>query len=196
MHMSIDPLYIFVFAGLFSPGPNVILLTTSGARFGFRATIPHVIGVALGVGVIAGLTGLGIGAVLLAFPQLATALKIGAAIWILFMAYRLALASAKPASNGKDRPFTLLEAVLFQWVNPKIWAVALVATSGYSIGLPAPQEALRLASAFSGINLFVCLFWSYAGSLLAYLLNTPKAWALFLRIMAGVLAVSALMIFI
>ena len=47
-----DPLYAFVFAGLFSPGPNVILLTASGARFGFRATLPHVFGVAVGVGVI------------------------------------------------------------------------------------------------------------------------------------------------
>jgi len=194
--MPIDPLYLFVFAGLFSPGPNVILLTTSGARFGFCATIPHVFGVALGVGIIAGLTGLGIGAVLLAFPQIAFILKIGAAIWILYMAYRLVLASSKPVSEGKDRPFTIVEAVLFQWVNPKIWAVALVATSGYSIGLSPQHEAFRLALAFTGINVFVCLFWSFAGSLLAYLFNSPGAWAIFLRVMAAMLALSALMIFL
>ena len=57
--MAIDPLFVFVFAGLFSPGPNVILLTTSGARFGFRRTLPHLAGVVLGVGITAALTGAG-----------------------------------------------------------------------------------------------------------------------------------------
>ena len=68
--MGFDPLYAFVFAGLFSPGPNVILLTASGARFGFKPTIPHVLGVAAGVGIIAALTGLGVGALLSARPGL------------------------------------------------------------------------------------------------------------------------------
>ena len=66
----------FVFLGLFSPGPNVILLTTSGARFGFRATLPHLLGVALGVGFIAFVTGLGLGALIEAFPALRIVLMI------------------------------------------------------------------------------------------------------------------------
>ena len=115
----IAPLYIFVFAGLFSPGPNVILLTASGARFGFRRTLPHVFGVALGVGITAGLTGFGIGALLNAMPGLRFVLQIVAAGWILYMAWKLwvAQAAAKPEEAG-DRPFTFIEAILFQWVNP------------------------------------------------------------------------------
>jgi threonine/homoserine/homoserine lactone efflux protein len=70
------PLFGFVFFGLFSPGPNVILLTTSGARFGFRPTLPHILGVALGVGIIAGVVGFGLGTILAAFPSLTMALKI------------------------------------------------------------------------------------------------------------------------
>lgn len=194
--MSFDPLYAFVFAGLFSPGPNVILLTASGARFGFRRTVPHVLGVAVGVGIIAGLTGFGLGALLRDRPGLELVLKLVAASWILWMAWQLYSSSGRPEAKERDRPFTVLEAVLFQWVNPKIWAVALAAASGYSLGLPPGQEALRLASAFSGINLFVCLFWSFAGSLLAYLLTHPTAWRLFLRVMAGLLALSALMVFL
>ncbi|MEO1541882.1 MAG: LysE family translocator, partial [Pseudomonadota bacterium] len=69
-------LLAFVFAGLFSPGPNVVLLTASGARFGFRRTVPHVLGVAGGVGITAGLTGLGLGAVLLAYPSVTFAFKL------------------------------------------------------------------------------------------------------------------------
>ncbi len=75
----IDPLYIFVFAGLFSPGPNVIMVTTSGSRFGIKATIPHVLGIAIGVGITAGLTGLGIGAIVTNFPTVTLVLKIVAA---------------------------------------------------------------------------------------------------------------------
>ena len=191
-----DPLYPFVFLGLFSPGPNVILLTASGARFGFRATLPHVFGVALGVGITAGLTGLGIAALLLAQPALALALKIAAAFWIGWMALSLWRSSAAGGSSAGARPFTMVEAILFQWVNPKVWAVALAAASGYAAGRPPVEEAQRLALAFSGLNLFVCLFWSWAGSLLALLLTTPLAWRIFSRVMATGLAASAVMVFL
>ncbi|MEM9797264.1 MAG: LysE family translocator [Pseudomonadota bacterium] len=191
----IDPLYLFVFAGLFTPGPNVILLTASGARFGFRPTLPHVLGVAFGVGVTSALTAFGIGALLLAAPALKLVLQIIAAAWILWMAWTL-LRSRGVNAEGKDRPFTFLEAVLFQWVNPKIWIVALAAVSGYGSDLPAHLEALRIGSAFSGINLGVCLFWSGAGTLLSYLLTTPRAWRIFTTIMAAALAACAVMVFL
>jgi len=194
--MGFDPLYPFVFLGLFSPGPNVILLTTSGARFGFRRTVPHVLGVALGVGVIAALTGLGVGALLKSFPALDFALKLIAAAWILWMAWKLWASTGATEAHGKDRPFTLIEAVLFQWVNPKLWAVTLAAASGFPSDLAPFAEAGRLALAFSGINVFVCIFWSFAGSLLAYLLRTQAAWRAFTRVMSGLLGLSAAMVFL
>lgn len=193
--MAIDPLYIFVFLGLFTPGPNVILLTASGARFGFRATLPHVAGVVVGVGVTAGLTGLGIGALILALPALTFGLKLIAAGWIGWMAWKL-LQSRGGQMQAGDKPFTFWQAVLFQWVNAKVWAVAVAAASGYGIGLEPWAEALRLGSAFSGLNLIVCLFWSFAGSLLTFLLTTPRAWRVFTTLMAGALALSALMVFL
>lgn len=194
--MIFDPLYAFVFAGLFSPGPNVILLTASGARFGFRRTLPHVGGVVLGVGVTSGLTGLGIGALLVANPGLTMVLKFAAAAWILWMAWQLATVARRPQAEGRARPFTFIEAALFQWVNPKVWAVALAAASGYAAGLSPGQEALRLGMTFAGINLFVCLFWTSAGRLLRYLLAHPRAWQVFMTSMAGALAISALMVFL
>jgi len=192
----VDPLYTFVFLGLFSPGPNVIMLTASGARFGFRATLPHVAGVVLGVGVVAGLTGLGIGALVAAAPVLQTALKLAAALWIGWMAVSLWRSSAKGQGDARARPFTVTEGMLFQAVNAKLWAVALAAASGYGVGLGPWAEGVRLATAFSGLNLFVCLFWSFAGSLLALLLTTPKAWRLFARTMAVGLGASGAMVFL
>ena len=124
MSVTLDPIYAFVFLGLFSPGPNVILLTASGARFGFQRTLPHLAGVVLGVGIIAGLTAFGLGAILIAMPQLTLALKGIAAVWILWMAWRLWSSEAR-LSDASDAPMTFTQAVLFQWLNPKIWAVAL-----------------------------------------------------------------------
>lgn len=191
----LDPLYAFVFAGLFSPGPNVIMLTASGAKFGFRRTLPHLFGVALGVGVIAGLSGFGIGALLAAHPELDLTLRIIAAAWILWMAFQLWMSTVRPKNSQRETPLSFIQAVLFQWVNPKIWAVALAASSGYSADLSPLGEAFRLASAFSGLNLFVCLFWTSAGSFLAYLLTRPNIWRIFIRTMALALAATAVMVF-
>lgn len=194
--MSIDPLYAFVFAGLFSPGPNVVLLTASGARFGFWRTLPHIAGVVIGVGVTSGLTALGVGAVLLGLPSLTLALKIAAAGWILWMAWQLARRAPATTAQTDEAPWSLPKAALFQWVNPKVWAIALAASAGYAAGLPPWAEALRLASAFSGINLFVCLFWTSAGTLLTLLLTSPWAWRVFNIVMAAALSASAVMVFI
>ncbi|MDX8353072.1 LysE family translocator [Cognatiyoonia sp. IB215182] len=188
------PLIGFVFFGLFSPGPNVILLTTSGARFGFKRTLPHILGVAVGVGITAGVTGFGIGALLQAQPTLTLVLKIAAAAWILWMAFNLW--RADPAtSKERDRPFTFVEAVLFQWVNPKVWAVALSAMA-YVPALPPSGQAVTLGATFSGLNLGVCLFWTTAGALLSYLLTNPRAWRVFMRVMALALGVFSLLVFL
>lgn len=180
-------LFAFVFFGLFSPGPNVILLTASGARFGFVRTIPHLLGVVIGVGVIAGVVGLGFGFLLSANPALQTALSIFAALWILWMAWKLW--HAQPAKiDETDRPFTFFQAVMFQWVNPKIWAVA-VSAMPFVVDFELGMRALILAFTFSGINFGVCLFWTYAGSLLQRLLADSFYWRIFMRVMALALAV-------
>ncbi|MDC0012221.1 LysE family translocator [Octadecabacter sp.] len=176
----------FVFFGLFSPGPNVVLLTASGARFGFRATLPHLLGVALGVGFIAFLTGLGLGTLIEKFPILRLVLMIIASVWILWMAWKLWNAKLAVAKDT-DRPFTFIQAVLFQWVNPKIWAVATSASAMVTELAPLGQ-AITLAFTFSGVNLCVCLFWTYAGNLLKTLLADPLKWQAFMRIMAVALA--------
>lgn len=188
-------LIVFIFAGLFSPGPNVVLLTASGARFGFVQTLPHVAGVVIGVGVTAGLTGLGLGALLLSVPALTVALKIIAALWILYLAWRLLLATRTAAAQTQDRPFTFFEGVLFQWVNPKVWAVALGASAFVAQEGPW-RAAITLAVAFSALNLAVCLFWSTAGHLMRRILTDESLWRGFMSVMAALMAFSALLVFL
>ncbi len=183
----------FVFFGLFSPGPNVILVTASGARFGIQRTLPHILGVVLGVGVIAGVTGLGIGQFLIAAPQLTFALKVIACLWILWMAMQLWRSNPKSQSS-RERPFSFVEALLFQWINPKIWAVALSA-SAFTVGMSPLPQAVILAITFSSTNLFVCTFWTAFGSALSRLLQNERSWRFFIRIMAVALAGFSVLIF-
>lgn len=193
--MSFLPLYGFVFLGLFSPGPNVILLTASGARFGFWKTLPHLLGVALGVGLTSALTGLGVAAILAQAPIVEIGLKAVATLWILFMAWKLWNSNSADTETENARPMSFVEAVLFQWVNPKVWAVALSATA-FVTTLNPTEQAIRLGLTFAILNLFVCLFWTTAGTLLKVLVQSPSAWCLFARSMAIFLVLFSVLIFI
>lgn len=189
------PLLLFVFAGLFSPGPNVVMLTASGARFGFRATIPHLLGVPFGTGVLAAGSALGLNTVLLALPALKLLFQTGAALWILWLAWQTASAGRSAKTEDRGVPFTFLQAILFQAVNPKVWAITLVASAGFGIGLAPQQEALRLFAVFAGVNLGACLFWTTIGHLLSDYLRSEKIWRVFMTVMAAFMASTVVLIF-
>jgi threonine/homoserine/homoserine lactone efflux protein len=189
------PLIIFAFVGLFSPGPNVVMLTASGARFGFRATLPHLLGVPIGTGLIGAASGLGLSAILLAVPTLKLAFQILAALWILWLAYKTAQAGRTSKSDDRGRPFKFHEAILFQAVNPKVWAITLAASAGFGIGLSATLEAIRLLLVFSVVNLGVCLFWTTIGHLLSGFLNSERVWRNFMTTMAAIMAATVVLIF-
>lgn len=190
------PAITFIFAGLFSPGPNVVMLTASGARFGFRATIPHLLGVPIGTGLIAAASALGVTSVLLAAPGLKLVFQIAAALWILWLAWTTAQAGRAGRSADCGQPFTFIQAVAFQVVNPKVWAVALAASAGFGIGLSPPAEAVRLFVIFCILNLSVCLFWTTAGHLLSGLLKSEPIWRGFMLTMAVLMAATVILIFI
>jgi threonine/homoserine/homoserine lactone efflux protein len=110
--------------GFFTPGPNNLMLMASSAKFGFRRTIPHGLGVAIGFAVMIVLVGLGLGEVFALFPWLETGLKILAAINLLYLAWTLLGLKIKDQGAG-DKPLTFLQGAGFQWINPKAWALAV-----------------------------------------------------------------------
>ena len=189
-------LIMFVAAGLFSPGPNVVMLTASGARFGFRATLPHLLGVPIGTGILAACSALGLSSLLLAAPGLKFAFQVIAALWILWLSWKTAQAGRAGRAEDKGRPFTFIEAILFQAVNPKVWAVTLAAYAGFGGGLTPMGEAIRLFIVFAGINLAVCLFWTTVGHLLSGFLKSDRIWRIFMITMATIMALTVVMIFI
>ena len=130
------------------------------------------------------------------YPSIAFGLKVLAAGWIFYLGYRLYKSLNAPKAETQDRPFTLFQAVLFQWVNPKVWAIAMAAAGGYSLGLEPMQEGLRLGVVFGGTNLFVCLFYASAGEGMGRLFNTPKRWHRFMTVMAVLLTLSGFAVFL
>jgi len=108
----------------FTPGPNNLMLMTSAARFGVARTIPHAVGIALGFPLMVFLVGVGLGEIFEAFPILKEVLKYAAAAYFLWMAWTL-LGLRLHDEGGRERPMRAYEAALFQWINPKAWAMAI-----------------------------------------------------------------------
>ena len=189
-------LLIFVFAGLFSPGPNVVMLTASGARFGFRRTLPHLLGVPIGTAVLAAVSGFGVGASLLSIPALKLVFQLLASAWILWLSFKTARAGRIGRTADQDKPFTFIQAIMFQAVNPKVWAVTIAAAAGFGSDLSPAMEAARLSAVFFGLNMLVCFFWTTTGHLLSRLLQSEKTWRIFMLTMAFIMACTVALIFI
>lgn len=180
-----------------SPGPNNVMVTASATNFGFRRTLPQILGFALGLWVMILLVGIGFGRVLEAFPILHEGLKYAGAAYLLYLAWRIATSSAPGEVAGKERPLSFLEAALFQWLNPKAWVVTLGAVTTYTN--PARDllaQALIISAVFGVICLPSVSAWALFGEAAARLLKTPASLRLFNYTMAGLLVLSIVTIFI
>ncbi len=122
----------FAVVAAFTPGPNNLLLAASGANFGIRRTIPHVLGVVGGFPLLVLAVGLGLGTLFQRHPEVHTVLKFGGAAFLIYLAWRIATAGHGTAETAPGRPLTFLEAALFQWVNPKAWIFAVSAIATYT----------------------------------------------------------------
>ena len=130
MPVAILPLASFSFVGSITPGPNTLMLAASGANFGWRRTGPHMWGVILGFLLMLGIVSAGLGAVIQEVPVLHQGLRIAGGLYLLYLAWRVATA-APSASHGRGTPLTFIEASLFQWLNPKAWAMALTIPASF-----------------------------------------------------------------
>lgn len=162
----------FAFVTSITPGPNNLMLMASGANFGLRRTVPHALGVALGFAFMAFLVGAGLMQVFELWPVLHDILKLASVAFLLWLAWKIANAAAPGRGPSRAQPMTFLQAVAFQWVNPKAWAMALTAISVY-----APDRSLSgvviVALVFSAVNLPSVGTWAVMGTQLRRFLTTP-----------------------
>ncbi|HZF33292.1 MAG TPA: LysE family translocator [Candidatus Angelobacter sp.] len=192
------PLVTFALATSVTPGPNNIMLTASGANFGFRRTIPHMLGVAIGFTVMVLAIGLGLSEVFKALPVIHQLLRYGGAAYLLYLAYRIATAApTTPDGARAGRPLTFLQAALFQWVNPKGWMMAVGAISAYTtVGGDLVQESILIAGVFGAIGLPAVALWAGLGAAIGRLLQAKWALRAFNIAMALLLVASLVLIFV
>ncbi|WP_085306699.1 LysE family translocator [Planktotalea arctica] len=183
-------LILFAFVSSITPGPNNLMLMASGANFGFRRTIPHMLGVGIGFSVMIVLVGAGLIQVFDLYPVLHTALRIVSVLYLLWLAWKIANA-APPEGEAKSdaTPFTFIQAALFQWVNPKAWTMALTAIAVYTADQSLGAVTL-VALIFGLVNLPSVSSWTILGQQMARFLTSPARLRLFNWAMAGLLVLS------
>jgi threonine/homoserine/homoserine lactone efflux protein len=186
-------LVVYAFVSSATPGPNNLMLLASGVNFGFRRTVPHIFGIAAGFLTMLLAVGLGLGAVLEAFPGLHLALKLCGGAYLLYLAWRIATAG----SLGKDgrapaRPMTLLEAAAFQAVNPKAWVLAVTAMALYASPASPFWSVMVVSAAFTVVNLPSVSAWAAFGVALRSFLADPARLKWFYVAMGLLLAATLL----
>lgn len=167
-------LLVFAFVSSITPGPNNFMLLASGVNFGFRRTVPHMLGIATGFCSLLLGVGFGLGALLKTYPELHLALKVAGGSYLLYLAWRIAMSRQMGRGGAaKARPMTLLEAAAFQWVNPKAWVMAVTAMAIYTSPEAPFASVLLVAGAFTLTNLPSVSVWAGFGVALRGWLADP-----------------------
>lgn len=189
---TLTALVVFAFTTSITPGPNNMMLFASGVNFGFRRTIPHMLGIGAGfLSLLIGV-GFGLGALLSTVPVVYTALKIAGGLYLLYIAWKIGM--SRRLSDGADaaRPMSFLGAAAFQWVNPKAWVMAVTAMATYAD--PAPERyvfsVLVIGLIFAAVNLPSVSSWAGFGSALREWLSVPARLKWFNITMAVLLVAS------
>jgi len=182
---------VFAVVTLFTPGPNNIMLLSSGVTFGVRRTLPHVAGVTIGFAVMVAATGFGLGAVFTSYPVLQVALKYAGAAYLIYFAAVIALSGpADPGETTRRKPMTFLGAAAFQWVNVKGWVMTIGAITAYATIAAYPWNILTQALLFLFLGFFSSMTWAFFGTSLQPLVKSPRAARVFNWVMALLLLAS------
>ena len=188
-YQQLIALITFALVSTVSPGPNNIMLMTSGANVGFMRTIPHMLGIIFGFSVMVALVGLGLMGLFTAYPVVQQILRIASMLYLLYLAVKIA--KSKPMTNDASdyKPMSFLSAASFQWVNPKAWTMALTAISVYAASAEL-QDILLVSLIFGLVNVPSVSLWTTAGKQLQGILQAPTKIKIFNYSMASLLVFS------
>lgn len=186
-----------------TPGPNNAMLTSSGSLWGFRRTVPHMLGVSIGFPVMLIAVAAGLGDLLRHHPTVLTALRWIGATYLLYLAWKIA--TSHPGTEDPQRPeaksrgpLGFVQAALFQWVNPKAWLVTIsaLATVASVGGHPSLVRALILAGVFLAVTFPITAFWTMVGVGVSRVLTSARGVRRFNVIMAALLIASLVSVLI
>jgi threonine/homoserine/homoserine lactone efflux protein len=183
-------LFVFALVASITPGPNNTMVLASGLNFGVRRSVPHMLGIAIGFTLMVFIVGFGLGQIFTAYPLIYTVLRFVGGAYMLWLAWKIA--NAGPVSEGKaaGKPLSFLQAVLFQWVNPKAWVIAISANATYGIVGRPFLSAVIVAGAFALCSVPSNGIWVMFGAGLRKVLCDPKTLRIFNVAMAVLLIAS------
>ena len=190
----IDPLAFATYSFVMSitPGPNNVMLTASGATFGFRKTVPHILGVCAGFSVVLLAVCAGLDALFTRWPDIQTALRWVGAAYLVYLGWRI-LRSGETRAAESRKPLTVIEAAGFQFLNPKAWVMTLTAAAVF---LPRELGLLTacayMVAIMAIVNLPCITVWALFGSSLRGFLAKPAGRASFNVVMAVALAATGI----
>ncbi len=186
------PLVMFAVAAAITPGPNNIMLTASGANYGFIRTVPHMAGILAGFCLLLLAIAAGLGVLSERYPGVQTALKIAGSIYLCYFAWRIATARPNNSEADGSRPFSFYQAAGFQFINPKGWLMALSAMSAFTLsGDRYTASVSVLIFVFLCVTVISVTVWAGFGTAIGRWLKTPTRFRVF-NVTMGLLTVGSI----
>lgn len=183
--------FVFAVSTTVTPGPNNIMIMTSGLNHGIGKSLPHFLGICLGFPAMVAAIGFGLSTIFTKFPQIHLVIKILGVSYLLYLAWKIATTDTKTTNSEQSKPLTFLQAAVFQWVNPKAWVMAIGAIAAFTtINGEHSLQVLTIVLSFF-LASFPCVgLWLFFGLSLKKLLKNPKQQTIFNITMAVLLVLS------
>jgi len=188
----------FTLSTVMTPGPNNIMLLSSGLTFGYKRTLPHIFGVMFGFSFMVVLVGLGMGVVFKEFPIIFAILKIIGVLYLFWMAYKIATNHSAYDIKGSDQssPFTFFQAAAFQWVNVKAWIMAITVISVFvTSNENSLLQVLTIAFIYLLSGVISTNSWALGGVVLKKVINNKKS-VNFFNILMAILLIASIIPFL
>ena len=195
-HSLLIAFVIFATVMFITPGPNNIMVLSSGLTYGFRRSLPHIAGITIGFAFMVGAVGLGFGTIFIAYPVLQTILKYAGAAYLIYLAAVIAM--SEPVTPGQDNrrgPMTFWGAAVFQWVNVKGWVMVIGTITAYAGIASFPWNIATQVVLSLLLGAVSTSIWALSGSSLRSLMTSPRAVRAFNIVMAALLLASLYPVF-
>jgi threonine/homoserine/homoserine lactone efflux protein len=195
-HTLLIAFVVFAVVMFFTPGPNNIMLLSSGLTYGFRRTLPHIAGITIGFAFMVGAVGLGLGTVFIAYPVLQTILKYAGVAYLVYLAAMIAMAEpVLPDQDDRRGPMTFWGAAMFQWINAKGWVMVIGTITAYAAIATYPWNITIQVALSLLLGVLSCSAWAAFGSSLRPILSSRRAVRAFNIVMALLLLASLYPVF-
>jgi threonine/homoserine/homoserine lactone efflux protein len=167
--------FAVVFPLIASPGPANIVFALSGAKQGFKKSIPLMLGIDLMFIVGSILVGFGLGEFLQAYPTPMLLIKLLGIGYIFYMVYKFIKPAKKGTEIEKSTVYTFYDGVILQIFNPKGWTLVFVTFSLFLDGsFDHTQQVIVLIFMVATFNILTHITWIMAGTFITRCIANPS----------------------